>query len=219
MLLLDLRDKVWTHHGESKFIQTPSHTHSVKGPTSIRVEDRDGIRGMIHDAFGLYTPMSSSEPLGRQRENVQTNLVRGRGLAQFTTISNIPLSLQNQRLRNSLIKTQQQSRRLEDDEEDDDDLRDGETQSQHSQIPEWNDTIESDEQEKVQIRGYSRGFDCKAMIDSALAKDVEDEKYQRIVGHGVGGTYNQVFGVDREIRKRGCVLRDNASEEVVMLRA
>lgn len=35
----------------------------------------------------------------------------------------------------------------------------------------------------------------------------------------MGLTYNQVFGVDREIRKRGCVSRDNSNEEVVMLKA
>ena len=71
-------------------------------------------------------------------------------------------------------------------------------------------------------------------IDSASAKAVEDEvfhellyrsqseqdkKHQRIVGLGMGVTYNQVFGVDGEIRKRGCVSRDNSKEEVVMLKA
>ena len=35
----------------------------------------------------------------------------------------------------------------------------------------------------------------------------------------MGVTYNQVFGVDGEIRKRGCVSRDSSNEEVVMLRA
>ena len=86
-------------------------------------------------------------------ENVQTNLVRRRNAAQFTTASNIPLSSQNQRLPKSSNETQWQSRCLEDDEEDDDDLHNEETHSQHSQIPDWNDTIEFDEQEKVQIRG------------------------------------------------------------------
>ena len=60
--------KVWTHHGMSKFIPTPSHTHSDQGRTSMRAEDHDDIREMIRDTFGCCTPMSSSEPLGRQRE-------------------------------------------------------------------------------------------------------------------------------------------------------
>lgn len=47
----------------------------------------------------------------------------------------------------------------------------------------------------------------------------QHKKYQRIVGHGMGVTYNQVFGVDGKIRKRGCVSRDNSNKEMVMLRA
>ena len=86
-------------------------------------------------------------------ENVQSNPVCGRNATQFTAASNVPLSSQNQRLPNSSNETQRQSRCLEDDEEDDDDLHNEETHSQHSQIPDWNDTIEFDEQEKVQIRG------------------------------------------------------------------
>ncbi|KAJ8441931.1 hypothetical protein Cgig2_020076 [Carnegiea gigantea] len=264
-------------------------------------------------------------------ENVQTNPVRGRSQAQFTAASNIPLSS----LPNSSNETQRQSRCLEDDEEDDDDdLRNGETHSQHSQIPDWNETIEFDEQEKVQIRvkngdlcpigeknwhkvdkvykadiialvrqkfvlppneivnkklmrcvgkawrnhryllkkqykvpgktkqnvkdkvpdhvirdqwinlvnywffdecqDTAKALIAEHMTDGASAKDVEDEvfheliydsqsdqdkKYQRIVGYGMGVTYNQVFGVNGEIRKRDCVSRDNSNEEVVMLRA
>ncbi|KAJ8437958.1 hypothetical protein Cgig2_033691 [Carnegiea gigantea] len=313
-------------------------------------------------------------------ENVQTNPVHGRNTAQFTAASNIPLSS----LPNSSNETQRQSRCLEDD----DDLRNGETHSQHSQIPDWNNTIEFNEQEKVQIRdkdgnsklrggtilpshvwslllgdrivvpfndfyqplrkeGHqkfvlppneivnkkllrrykvprktkqdvkdkvldhvirdkwiklqlsnqgkeahasqdhchttrNKSFAMKRdeleketgrkpgplefyiashkrkdgsfkkdsalkdfvdtaealiaerMTDGASAKDVEDEvfhelmyrsqsdqdkKYQRIVGHGMGVTYNQVFGVDGEIRKRGYVSCDNSNEEAVMLRA
>ncbi|KAJ8423231.1 hypothetical protein Cgig2_011806 [Carnegiea gigantea] len=284
-------------------------------------------------------------------ENVQTNPIHSINAVQFTATSNIPLSSQNQKLSNSSNETQRQSRCLEDDEEDDDDLRNGETHSQHSQIPNWNDTIEFDEQEKVQMKekdGNSKlrggtilpshvwslplgdhivvpfndfyqslrkgghvlvwflgditknddlcpigeknwhkvdevykadiialvreketgrkpgplefyiashnrkdgsfkedsaskdfvdtaeALIAERMTDGASAKDIEDEvfhelmygsqsdqdkKYQRILGHGMGVTYNQVFGVDGEIRKRCCVSRDNSNEEVVMLRA
>ncbi|KAJ8443832.1 hypothetical protein Cgig2_010296 [Carnegiea gigantea] len=141
-----LSDPSWTQrHPDRKKMTLPIFIllESATGIMSFRSKRTRPV------ARGNETTRGTNAEHTILEENVQTNPIHGRNPTQFTTASNIPLSSQNQRLPNSSNETQRQSRCLEDDEEDADDLRNGETCSQHSQIPDWNDTIEFDEQEKV----------------------------------------------------------------------
>ncbi|KAJ8439085.1 hypothetical protein Cgig2_009228 [Carnegiea gigantea] len=257
---------------------------------------------MIHNAFSLDVPMSSNEPQDGHGEEimsfrskqmraqafqvekpVQTDACANANESNACAVQNTiardnQRSSQSQRVPSS-NESCSQLKNFKDDEDDDEDVHNREPHSQHSKVPNWNEKIEFDENEKVLIRPkngdlcpigednwhkvdkvykvdivalvrkhYNQGKEarasqeryhttgnksfamkrdefvgnCRKLIaerttDHSLAKDVEDEvfnelmyrspydevkKHQRVIGFGMGVNYNDIFGVDGEIKKR-----------------
>ncbi|KAJ8429104.1 hypothetical protein Cgig2_023646 [Carnegiea gigantea] len=164
-------------------------------------------------------------------ENVQTNPIRGRSQAQCTAASNIPLSSQNQRLPNSSNETQRQSRCLEDDEEEDDDLqllrRVGKAWRNHRYLLKKQYKVPGKTKQDVKDKQLSnQGREARASQDHyhttgnksfAMKRDELDTAESSIAERMTDGA--SAKDIEDEIRKRGCVSRDNSNEEVVMLRA
>ena len=86
---------------------TATNTYKLYMVAVIILRDNE-LSQQTNKSGGSYneTTWGSNAEYTIVEENVQTNLVRRRNAAQFTTASNIPLSSQNQRLPKSSNETQ-----------------------------------------------------------------------------------------------------------------